>query len=60
MTNLVRIGDEVFPGSEVAVVHARTKLDADVASNKVLESLIIGSKKPEAAQLIRGIYRGVT
>jgi len=60
LTNLVRVGDEVVPGREIAVVHARTKLDADVASKKVLESLIMGSKKPEAAQLVRGIYRGVT
>ncbi|MBO67102.1 MAG: thymidine phosphorylase [Acidiferrobacteraceae bacterium] len=60
LTNLVRIGDEVVSGKEVAVIHARTKSDAEAASDKVLESLMIGSKIPESAKLIRGIYRGAT
>jgi thymidine phosphorylase len=58
LSNLVRIGQDVVPGTEVAVVHARTTSDADEAQRAVLNSLIVGSTKPTSSALIGEIRRG--
>ena len=58
LSNLVRIGDEVSLGAEVAVVHARTASDADDAKRTVQYMIKVGSTRPKSLALIGEIRRG--
>ena len=58
LSDLVRIGDQVSSGTEVAVVHARTASDADEAKCVVLDMIKVGSTRPKSLALIGKIRRG--
>ena len=58
LSNLIRIGHEVSPGMELAVVHARTEADASEAKRAVLDMIKVGSSRPKSPALIGEIRRG--
>ena len=58
LSELVRLGDEVMPGTELGWVHARDKLEAEQAIRSILSAVTIGSEQVKPLPLIREIRRG--
>jgi len=57
LSELVRLGDEVMPGTELGWIHARDKLEAEQAIRSVLSAVTIGSEQVKPLPLIREIRR---
>jgi thymidine phosphorylase len=57
LSQLIRLGEEITPGMQVGLVHARARSDADEAARNFLAALTISSKSPDPFPLIREIRR---
>jgi thymidine phosphorylase len=57
LSELVRLGDEVVPGTELGWVHARDEFGAEQAIRSILAAVTIGSKQRKPLPLIREIRR---
>lgn len=59
LSKLVRLGDEVMPGTELGWVHASGKSEAEQAMSSLLTAVTISSEQQQTLPLIREMRRSV-